>query len=80
MNVGALVMLIPIVAIAGGLTYSIIKSVLQHREKMAGLDGRTDLGKTLADSAERDRRILEKLDSLETRLANVEKALNDIPS
>lgn len=76
---GTLYVIVPVVAIAGGITYSIMKAKYRAQERTAELSGSSDLKSVVEQNTAVNKQLLEKLDSLEGRLASVEKTLNDIP-
>ena len=55
---------------AFGLTMAVISTITEHKQKIAALSA----------GAEGDRRLLEKLDSIDLRLAKIEKTLDDVPA
>lgn len=55
---------------AFGLTMAVISTITEHKQKIA----------TLSAGAEGDRRLLEKLDAIDLRLARIEKTLDDVPA
>ncbi|MET0161255.1 MAG: hypothetical protein ABW204_01245 [Microbacteriaceae bacterium] len=55
---------------AFGLTMAVISTITEHKQKIAAL----------AAGVEGDRRLLEKLDSIDLRLAKIEKVLDDVPA
>ncbi|MEO6944162.1 MAG: hypothetical protein ABI053_05570 [Lacisediminihabitans sp.] len=71
--------LIPVIAVAGGITYAILNSYWKSgaRGNSAVID--PALTATLAENAAVNKAILEKLGSIDARLAAVEKTLTDIP-
>ncbi|MCX7522152.1 hypothetical protein OSC27_07650 [Microbacterium sp. STN6] len=75
----SLYVLVPVVAIAGGITYSIMKAKYRAMERTAELSGASDLKAVVEQNTAVNRQLLEKLEGLEGRLANVEKTLNEIP-
>lgn len=76
-----IVFLIPIIAIVAWGAHRVVHEIYDGRAKVAQAgQGQGDLKRSLDETAAVNRQVLAKLDSLETRLANVEKTLNDIPS
>lgn len=71
--------LIPIVAIAGGITYAILNSYWKSKSGHAAASVNPDLAAALAENAAVNKALLEKLDSIDSRLSAVEKTLTDIP-
>lgn len=71
--------LIPVVAIAGGITYAILNSYWKSgtRGNVAAAD--PGLSIALSENAAVNKAILEKLGSIDARLGAVEKTLTDIP-
>ena len=55
---------------AFGLTMAVISTITEHKQKIAALSA----------GVEGDRRLLEKLDSIDLRLAKIEKTLDDVPA
>jgi hypothetical protein len=55
---------------AFGLTMAVISTITEHKQKIAALSA----------GAEGDRRLIEKLDSIDLRLAKIEKTLDDVPA
>ncbi len=53
---------------AFGLTMAVISTITEHKQKIAALSA----------GVEGDRRLLEKLDSIDVRLAKIEKTLDDV--
>jgi hypothetical protein len=76
MDAAALATLIPVIAVAGGLTYVILQSYWKHRAPAdsAGLQAALEANTTASKA------ILDRLESIDARLGTVEKTLNDIPS
>ena len=70
--------LIPVVAIAGGITYVILLAYFKSKSKWA--TSSPELQAALEANTAASRAILERLDSIESRLGTVEKTLTDIPS
>lgn len=73
------VFLIPIIAILAWGTHRVIREIYEGRARVAEA-GHGDVRQSLDESAAINKQVLAKLDSLEARLASVEKTLNDIPS
>lgn len=71
--------LIPIVAIAGGITYAILNSYWKSKAGHAAASGTPELAAALTESTAVNKALLEKLNSIDSRLAAVEKTLTDIP-
>jgi uncharacterized membrane protein YedE/YeeE len=69
--------LVPAIAVAGGITYVILKSYWKSRGQSSGSN--TELQAALEASTAASKAILDKLESIETRLGTVEKTLTDIP-
>jgi hypothetical protein len=69
--------LVPAIAVAGGITYVILKSYWKSRGQSSGSN--TELQTALEASTAASKAILDKLESIETRLGTVEKTLTDIP-
>jgi hypothetical protein len=72
--------LIPLVVIAGAIGYAILLTYWRSKEKWSRASGAADLRKALADSTAASQAILERLDTLDARLAVVERTLTEIPS
>jgi hypothetical protein len=70
---------IAIIAIIGGITWQIINTVLASKERRAESAGATELRTLVAQNTELNQKLVEKLDTLDGRLAKVEQTLNDIP-
>lgn len=79
MDAGALALLIPIAGILAWGAHGVVEEIYKGRAKVAEA-GQGDVKRALDEAAATNRQVLAKLESLETRLANVEKTLNDIPS
>lgn len=71
--------LIPVVAIAGGITYAILKSYWNSAAHGNAAVTDSGLAAALAENAAVNKAILEKLGSIDARLGAVEKTLTDIP-
>jgi hypothetical protein len=71
--------LVPAIAVAGGITYVILKSYWKSRGQIASTSGNSELRAALDASTAASRAILDRLESIETRLGTVEKTLTDIP-
>lgn len=67
--------LIPVVAIAGGITYAILSKYWKSKAGAA----HPAVQKTLNENLSTNQAVLAKLDSIESRLQAVEKTLTDIP-
>lgn len=70
--------LVPVVAIAGGITYAILLAYFKSKTKWATTS--PELQSALEANTAASRAILDRLDSIESRLGTVEKTLTDIPS
>lgn len=71
--------LIPIIAIIGGITYAIFDKYFKTKRAIAEVSGSGVALKAVEENAQVNRQLLAKLDSLDARLAAVEKTLTDIP-
>jgi hypothetical protein len=80
MNPATLGVLIPIIAIVGGLTYVILNSYWKSKSRFAESSGTGDLRAALDANTAASKAILARLESIDARLGTVEKTLNDIPS
>jgi len=67
--------IIPAVAIVGGLVYVILTSYWKSRRNA---DSSTQ--KAVDEHTATNKAVLDKLDSIDSRLTAVEKTLNDIPN
>ena len=75
------VFLIPIVAILAWGVHRAVHEIYDGRAKVAQAgQGQGNLQRSLDETAMVNKQVLAKLESLEARLVNVEKTLNDIPS
>ncbi len=70
---------IAIIAIIGGITWQIINSVLASKERRAESAGAGELRTLIAENTALNHKLVERLESLDGRLAKVEQTLNDIP-
>lgn len=70
--------LVPLVAIVGGITYGIFGLYFKSRRQETAGKGSPDLQAALARSNELNLRLLEKLDSMDTRLKGIERTLNEV--
>ena len=66
--------LIPIVAVGGGITYAILNRYWKSKERV----GSPTMQNALAENTAVNKAMLEKLNSIDTRLSAVEKTLTDI--
>jgi len=74
------ILLIPIVAIVGGVVYSILSDRNRTKRKIAEAATPSDeYVKLLHGTADTNRQLLEQLARIETRIATIEKTLTDIP-
>jgi len=73
------VFLIPIVAILAWGAHGVVREIYKGKARVAEA-GRGDTRQALDEGVAINKQVLAKLDALETRLASVEKTLNDIPS
>jgi hypothetical protein len=71
--------LIPVVAIAGGITYAILNSYWKSGARGNATVADPGLVGALAENAAVNKALLEKLGSIDARLGAVEKTLTDIP-
>lgn len=74
------ILLIPIVAIVGGVVYSIVSD--RNRTKRAVAKAATPSEEQLnllRDAADGNQRLLEQLARIENRIATIEKTLTEIP-
>lgn len=71
--------LIPVIAVAGGITYAILNSYWKSDAHRNGATADPGLAAALAENAAVNKALLEKLDSIDARLGAVEKTLTDIP-
>jgi hypothetical protein len=69
--------IIPVVAIAGGITYAIFNAYFKSKSRIAA--AAPDLQAALEANTAASNAILERLNSIESRLGTVEKTLTDIP-
>ncbi|HEY0258282.1 MAG TPA: hypothetical protein VGC18_00390 [Lacisediminihabitans sp.] len=76
MDAGAVGALIPVVAIAGGITYAILNSYWKSK-RYSGPSA--ELAGALEASTAANRAVAERLENIEARLGVVEKTLTDIP-
>ncbi|QDZ14064.1 hypothetical protein [Humibacter ginsenosidimutans] len=76
---GALYLLVPLAGVIGWSIYMIQRSKYRAQERNAELAGSSDLRDVVAQNSEVSRQLLAKLESMDQRLAAVEKTLNDIP-
>lgn len=72
--------IIPVVAIAGGLTYSTLSMYWKRKSEFAKSSGTEELRSALDASTAASVAILARLETIETRIGTVEKTLTDIPS
>jgi hypothetical protein len=70
---------VAIVAILAGATTSALYGRNETKRKLAEAANGGDYKKLAEESADVNRRLLERLDALDGRLASVEKTLTDIP-
>lgn len=70
---------IAIIAVIGGIAYQIVTAYLNAKTRQVELSGATELREVVANNTAVSTELLAKLNSLDTRLASVEKTLNDIP-
>lgn len=70
------VFLIPIVAILAWGAHGVVREIYKGKAGVA----EAARGDTSNDTVAANRQVLAKLESIEARLASVEKTLNDIPS
>ncbi len=70
------VFLIPIVAILAWGAHGVVSEIYKGKARVA----EAARGDTSNDTVAANRQVLAKLESIEARLASVEKTLNDIPS
>lgn len=71
--------LIPVIAVAGGITYAILNSYWKSGASSNATTADPGLAAALAENAAVNKALLEKLDSIDARLGAVEKTLTDIP-
>jgi len=75
-----LILLIPIVAIVGGVVYSILNDRNRTKRKIAEAETPSDeYVKLLHGTADANQQLLEQLARIETRIATIEKTLTEIP-
>ena len=67
--------LIPVVAIVGGITYAILASYWRSKRDASN----PELQAALEANTAASKAIVEKLESIDTRLSAVENTLTDIP-
>jgi len=75
---GYIVFLIPVLAIMAWGIRGIVREVYRGKT-MTPQSGNDEIKRALEDSAAINKQMLAKLESLETRVAGMEKTLNDIP-
>ena len=80
MDASAIGALIPLVVIAGGIVYAILLTYWRSKEKWSRASGTVELRKALDDSTAASYAIAERLNSIDARLAVVERTLTEIPS
>lgn len=71
--------LIPVIAVAGGLTYAILQAYWKHNAQSTATAADPSIAAALSENAEVNRAILGRLDAIDARLGAVEKTLTDIP-
>jgi len=74
------ILLIPIVAIVGGVVYSIVSDRNRTLRKVAEAANPSEEHlNLLRDAADGNQRLLEQLARIENRIATIEKTLTEIP-
>ncbi|WP_104139840.1 MULTISPECIES: hypothetical protein [unclassified Cryobacterium] len=74
----AFAFLVPIVAIIGGITYSIFNQYFKTRRHVAEAEGSPALREALARSNEINAALLEKLTAMDSRLGAIERTLSEV--
>jgi hypothetical protein len=74
----AFAFLVPIVAIVGGITYSIFNQYFKTRRHLVESEGSPALRQALATSNEINAALLEKLSAMDTRLMAIERTLSEV--
>lgn len=74
----AFAFLVPIVAIIGGITYSIFNQYFKTRRHVAEAEGSPALREALVKSNETNAALLEKLTALDSRLGAIERTLSEV--
>lgn len=72
--------LIPVVAIAGGITYATLSMYWKRKSQLAKSSGTEELRAALEANTAASAAVLARLESIETRIGTVEKTLTDIPA
>lgn len=70
--------LIPVVAIAGGITFAIFNQYFKTKRKIAETEGSPALREALERSNETNSAVLAKLNSLDARVSVIEKTLSEV--
>jgi hypothetical protein len=70
--------LIPIVAIAGGITYAIFDRYYKAKRDIATAGASPEVAAALRTSNELNATLVGKLTAIETRLSAIEKTLNEV--
>jgi cell division protein FtsL len=81
MDLNTLYLLVPIVAIAGGITYSCVRILAKARTQAAEITAASndELRKLISDTTTTNAKVVEQLTEIDLRLKSVEKTLTDIP-
>jgi hypothetical protein len=72
--------LVPVVAIAGGITYATLSMYWKRKSQFAKSFGADELRTALDASTASGAAILARLETIETRIGTVEKTLTDFPA
>jgi hypothetical protein len=70
--------LIPVVAIAGGITFAIFNQYFKTRRRIAETEGSPELKAALTKSNELNTKLLEGLTAVDARLGAIERTLNEV--
>ena len=74
----AFAFLVPIIAIIGGITYSIFNQYFKTRRHVADAEGSPALREALVVSNEVNVALLEKLNVVDARLVKIERTLSEV--
>ncbi|MCU1508972.1 MAG: hypothetical protein JWQ12_1237 [Glaciihabitans sp.] len=70
--------LVPVVAVAGGITLAIFSQYFRTKRSIAEAEGSPSLREALRVSNETSAELLGKLNSVDARLSAIEKTLNEV--
>lgn len=78
-NWDSIYVIVPLIAIAGGISYAIVSATEKSKVKIAEISASRSAIQAVEDSVALNKAVLAKLDALDARLSKIEEVLVNIP-